>query len=143
MSGCSTTKPWQRDTLAKPEMAPDGDEDREALRFHLLSTREGAVGGFGGGGGGVRVQLSCRARFMTQSILDVFASLSPRVRPVVFSLVLSGMWVAGPAVVHGDELAKVTTDVMLYTDTDSVLVFSPRSPPIAISTRTAARPPPG
>ncbi len=50
--GCATTKAWERETLAKPEMAPDGDEDREALRYHLLSTREGAVGGFGGGGGG-------------------------------------------------------------------------------------------
>lgn len=52
VSGCSTTKPWQRETLARPEMAPDGDGDREALRHHVLGTREGAVGGFGGGGGG-------------------------------------------------------------------------------------------
>lgn len=51
-SGCARTKPYQRGTLAKPEMAPDGDADREALRHHVLSTREGAVGGFGGGGGG-------------------------------------------------------------------------------------------
>ncbi len=51
-SGCSRTKPYQRGTLAKPEMAPDGDADREGLRHHVLSTREGAVGGFGGGGGG-------------------------------------------------------------------------------------------
>lgn len=33
-------------------MAPDGDGQREGLRQHVLSTREGAVGGFGGGGGG-------------------------------------------------------------------------------------------
>ena len=51
-SGCTRTKPYQRGTLAKPEMAPDGDAHREALRNHVLSTREGAVGGFGGGGGG-------------------------------------------------------------------------------------------
>ena len=51
-SACSTTKAYQRETLARPVMAPDGDPDREALRFHVLSTREGAVGGFGGGGGG-------------------------------------------------------------------------------------------
>lgn len=52
IGACSTTKPYQRATLAKPEMAPDGDSHREALRHHVLSTREGAVGGFGGGGGG-------------------------------------------------------------------------------------------
>jgi hypothetical protein len=52
LAGCATTKPWQRETLARPEMAPDGDEAREALRLHMLGTREGAVGGLGGGGGG-------------------------------------------------------------------------------------------
>jgi hypothetical protein len=52
LAGCATTKPWQRETLASPEMAPDDDADRDALRHHVLSTREGAVGGFGGGGGG-------------------------------------------------------------------------------------------
>ena len=49
---CATTKPWQREQLAKPVMAPDSDPDREALRGHLLGVREGAVGGLGGGGGG-------------------------------------------------------------------------------------------
>lgn len=52
LSGCATTQPWERELLAKPAMAPDGDPDREALRHHYLGTREGAVGGFGGGGGG-------------------------------------------------------------------------------------------
>lgn len=52
IAGCKTTQAHQRGTLAKPVMAPDGDADREALRHHVLSTREGAVGGFGGGGGG-------------------------------------------------------------------------------------------
>ena len=52
MPGCATTRPWQRETLARPEMAPDEDADRQALHSHVLSTREGAVGGFGGGGGG-------------------------------------------------------------------------------------------
>jgi len=51
-SACSTTKAYQRETLARPIMAPDGDANREALHHHVLSTREGAVGGFGGGGGG-------------------------------------------------------------------------------------------
>lgn len=51
-ASCATTKPWQREHLAKPVMQPDPDADREALRSHLLGVREGAVGGFGGGGGG-------------------------------------------------------------------------------------------
>lgn len=52
LGACATTKPWQREELAKPVMAPDGDADREALRRHLLGVREGTTGGFGGGGGG-------------------------------------------------------------------------------------------
>jgi hypothetical protein len=51
-SGCSTTKPYEREMLSEPVMSPDPDPDREALRFHMMTTREGAVGGFGGGGGG-------------------------------------------------------------------------------------------
>jgi hypothetical protein len=51
-SGCATTQPWERETLAKRCMAPDPDPFRAALRHHYLSTREGAVGGLGGGGGG-------------------------------------------------------------------------------------------
>jgi len=51
-AGCATTKAYQREQLADPVMSPDGDEDREALRMHMLGTREGAIGGFGHGGGG-------------------------------------------------------------------------------------------
>ena len=50
--GCATTRPWQRENLARPVMAPDAEPDREALHHHYLGTREGAAGGFGGGGGG-------------------------------------------------------------------------------------------
>ena len=50
-SGCATTRAWQREDLARPEMAIDGDA-ADGLRTHVLSTREGAVGGGGGGGGG-------------------------------------------------------------------------------------------
>ena len=52
VSGCARTRPYQREDLARPEMAPDPDPDQAALHQHLLGTREGAVGGFGGGGGG-------------------------------------------------------------------------------------------
>ncbi len=52
LPGCVTTKPWEREFLATPEMAPDPDPEEAALQEHYLGTREGAVGGFGGGGGG-------------------------------------------------------------------------------------------
>jgi hypothetical protein len=51
-AGCSTTRAWDRATLARPEMAPDGDGDRDRLREHMQGTREGAAGGQGSGGGG-------------------------------------------------------------------------------------------
>ena len=51
-AGCATTKPYEREWLADPIMSPDGDEDGEALHAHMQSTREGAIGGFGHGGGG-------------------------------------------------------------------------------------------
>jgi len=50
--GCATTQPWERETLAKRCMATDGNKHAQSLRYHYLSTREGAVGGLGGGGGG-------------------------------------------------------------------------------------------
>lgn len=52
LSGCATTRAWEREQLAKPVMDPDSDEDRETLRAHFLARREGALGGFGAGGGG-------------------------------------------------------------------------------------------
>ena len=50
-AGCATTQPWERETLARPEMAIDGTH-RQSLRAHYLSVREGAAGGTGSGGGG-------------------------------------------------------------------------------------------
>jgi hypothetical protein len=53
VTGCATTKPWEREDLARPVMNPeDKDPEQAALYQHFLGTREGAVGGFGGGGGG-------------------------------------------------------------------------------------------
>ena len=51
-AGCATTRPWQREDLARPVMELDPDPAAFSLKQHLLGTREGAVGGFGGGGGG-------------------------------------------------------------------------------------------
>jgi hypothetical protein len=50
--GCATTQPWEREVLARPEMAPDPAPRRQSLRAHYLAVREGAVGGTTGGGGG-------------------------------------------------------------------------------------------
>lgn len=52
LPGCATTQPWERETLTRPAMSPDGDLERVALRDHVQATREGALGGMGGGGGG-------------------------------------------------------------------------------------------
>ena len=52
LPGCATTRPWEREDLARPVMAPDPDGERDALRRHFLTTREGAGGALGSGGGG-------------------------------------------------------------------------------------------
>ncbi|MCA9606364.1 MAG: DUF4266 domain-containing protein [Myxococcales bacterium] len=51
-TGCATTHPWEREALSSDVMRMDGDEDEDALRHHVLSTREGTAGSLGGGGGG-------------------------------------------------------------------------------------------
>jgi hypothetical protein len=52
LSACATTKAWEREDLARPAMAVDGDTEAEGLRTHVYDTREGAAGGRGEGGGG-------------------------------------------------------------------------------------------
>ncbi len=51
LSGCATVKPWQRGRLGHPAMQMDG-RPGSSQRPHLLSIREGSVGGEGGTGGG-------------------------------------------------------------------------------------------
>lgn len=51
-AGCTTTKPYQRELLAKPAMAVERDRERLALEAHVITIQEGAVGGTAGGGGG-------------------------------------------------------------------------------------------
>ena len=53
-AGCRTTRPWQRENLARPVMAPDAEPDREPLHHHICCTGESAPGRFGAGGGGRR-----------------------------------------------------------------------------------------
>ena len=56
LSGCSSmgTTPWERNILAKPEMALDSDPLTSALDDHIYFSKEASSGGrsFGGGGCG-------------------------------------------------------------------------------------------
>jgi hypothetical protein len=54
LSGCKSlgVEPWQRDVLAKPEMALDADPLEAALDDHIYFSKEASSGGRGFGGGG-------------------------------------------------------------------------------------------
>jgi hypothetical protein len=56
VGGCSTArwtvKPHQRELLADRIMQPDGNAQETAADDHILSNREGAIGGSGTSGGG-------------------------------------------------------------------------------------------
>jgi hypothetical protein len=54
-SGCALQKvqPWEREYLARPEMAWDsGLVEEQAMRDHTYVSKEAASGGASGGGGG-------------------------------------------------------------------------------------------
>ncbi len=53
-SGCTTigVKPWERDILARPEMALDANPIQDAFDEHVYFSKESASGGRGFGGGG-------------------------------------------------------------------------------------------
>ncbi len=55
-SGCANVEPWvkpyERDRLADPIMALDGDPVSSAYVKHVYESREGARGGEGAAGGG-------------------------------------------------------------------------------------------
>jgi hypothetical protein len=56
MTGCTSIEPWvkpyERDRLADPIMALDGDPVSTAYIQHVFEAREGARGGEGSAGGG-------------------------------------------------------------------------------------------
>ncbi len=56
MAGCTSIEPWvkpyERDRLADPIMALDGDPVSTAYIQHVFEAREGARGGEGSAGGG-------------------------------------------------------------------------------------------
>jgi len=56
MGGCASVitpvQPWEKGTLARPEMAFDGDKLENRFNEHIYDSREAASGGAGVGGGG-------------------------------------------------------------------------------------------
>ena len=50
--GCIAVKPWERETLARQDMALDSDPMRATLQNHIRFSKEGALPVGGGGGGG-------------------------------------------------------------------------------------------
>lgn len=54
LGGCSSigVKPWERDVLARPEMALDAYPVDNAVDEHLYFSKEAGSGGRGFGGGG-------------------------------------------------------------------------------------------
>jgi len=52
VAGCADVQPWQRGTLAKPQMSLDPHSQRTALVTHVRAAREAASGGVSKDGGG-------------------------------------------------------------------------------------------
>jgi hypothetical protein len=52
LSGCAEVAPWERGHLAKPHMALEPHAASRMLREHSYMSREAALGGLAGGGGG-------------------------------------------------------------------------------------------
>jgi len=50
--GCAAVKPWERDVLAREDMALDSDPMRATLQNHIRFSKEGSLPVGGGGGGG-------------------------------------------------------------------------------------------
>lgn len=55
LSGCATMappQPWEKGTLARPEMQFDPDPLATKIDQHIYTSKEAATGGYGAGGGG-------------------------------------------------------------------------------------------
>ncbi len=50
--GCAPVKPWERDVLARPDMAWEPDPLEAAHRRHVFFSKEAALQGGSAGGGG-------------------------------------------------------------------------------------------
>jgi len=51
-TGCAPVKPWERDTLARPDMAWEPDPQEAALESHIHFSKEASLPGGSAGGGG-------------------------------------------------------------------------------------------
>jgi hypothetical protein len=51
-TACAGVKPWERDQLARPDMAWDPDPLEATQRSHIHFSREASIGGSDAGGGG-------------------------------------------------------------------------------------------
>ena len=51
-AGCVTVKPWEREILARDDMAWDEDPRLSALRSHIRFSKEATLPGSSSGGGG-------------------------------------------------------------------------------------------
>jgi hypothetical protein len=55
VAGCATMappQPWEKGTLARPEMQFDPDPLDTKTTLHIYASKEAATGGYGAGGGG-------------------------------------------------------------------------------------------
>jgi len=52
VTGCTTVKPWQRGTLAKPEMSWSPHPLEATLENHIYYSKEASFGGTAAAGGG-------------------------------------------------------------------------------------------
>ena len=50
--GCESVRPWERDVLARSDMAWDPDPLESALEKHVEFSKEGSLDGGAAGGGG-------------------------------------------------------------------------------------------
>lgn len=54
LTGCALAppSPWEKGTLARPDMTMDGDALDQRFVQHIYASKENASGGYGVGGGG-------------------------------------------------------------------------------------------
>jgi len=51
-AGCAPVRPWERDLLARPDMAWEPDSLEARRRGHVFFSKEGSLQGGSAGGGG-------------------------------------------------------------------------------------------
>jgi hypothetical protein len=52
LAGCAQVQPWEKGTLARPEMTFESDPLQARFEQHIYFSKENASGGYGVGGGG-------------------------------------------------------------------------------------------